>query len=366
MERQVRSRYVYMKSLHGLRGIAVIYVLVSHLGNAGLFLSPLHHNAIGKVGVWIFFALSAFLLTHNMVERLKGQRLGVEVIVRFFIHRVFRIYPLYITVLLLHVLSEDLSWSECARHILLLDGRGELWAIPVEFTYYLFVPVIALGVVWCDVRWVQAALVCMMAASFISGLKSPTVVFSNELAAIPKLIPFLMGSFLAISNGHRLDAIRSASGFKVSALTTLSLCGLAVCTIIYREMFTRDLNIEFAPILSLVMSVSVVGVLYSAMYSSPLRTVLTHPFLVKTGEVSFSIYLLHMFVINAMKQFTALPTLLQSWGAVVVVMLASGISYRLVEKPGILLGSSLGDRLARHLSAFDSKMRAWFSASKNP
>ena len=38
----------FFAPLQGLRGIAVLYVLLSHLGNAGLFLLPVPHDAIGK------------------------------------------------------------------------------------------------------------------------------------------------------------------------------------------------------------------------------------------------------------------------------------------------------------------------------
>jgi len=48
----------FFPALHGLRGIAVLFVVFSHLGGLGLFLFPIPHDGIGKVGVWIFFVLS--------------------------------------------------------------------------------------------------------------------------------------------------------------------------------------------------------------------------------------------------------------------------------------------------------------------
>ena len=43
-------------SLDGLRVIAVLFVLVSHLSNAGMdIIPPLSFSGVGKVGVWFFF-----------------------------------------------------------------------------------------------------------------------------------------------------------------------------------------------------------------------------------------------------------------------------------------------------------------------
>jgi peptidoglycan/LPS O-acetylase OafA/YrhL len=353
-----------MKSLHGLRGIAVLYVLISHLGNAGLSLSSLPHNAIGKVGVWIFFVLSAFLLTHNMTARLKRDGSQIGEIGKFFIHRIFRIYPLYLVVLLLHVLSANLSWTGFAGHVFLREGKGELWAIPIEFVYYSVVPFIALSALWFAVRWVNAALVLLICASLISGLKSPGMVFSNDIVPLPKLVPFIMGSLLALCNRHELEEIRPTSDLKVSIIASLSIVVLAACTVIYREMFTDDMGLEVAPILSLVLSLAVVGLLWSAMYSSFLRALLSWPPIVKLGEISFSIYLLHMFFINGIKKFGTFPPLLQSWGCVFIVIVASSISYRVVEKPGIKLGTFLSNRVAVSLTSFEARLKVWLSLRK--
>ncbi len=338
-----------IQSLHGLRGIAVLYVLFSHLGNAGLSLFPLPHNAIGKVGVWIFFALSAFLLTHNMIQGLNRKQAPIGEVVRFVIHRIFRIYPLYLVVLLLHVMFADLAWSEFALHIILLEGKGELWAIPVELAYYLLIPIIAFSSTWCAARWVRVGILFLIVASFVSGLRNPSVVFSNELDLLPKLVPFLMGSLLALFNGKEFQAMQPTEDVKDSVVSVLSVVGLVACTFFYREVFTNGLNAEVAPVLSLALSFSVFGLLYSAIYSSSFRALLSLSPLVKLGEISFSIYLLHMFFINGVKSFGAHPVWLQSWGCVFLVIVASGVSYRFIEKPGIQFGSLLAKKVGARL-----------------
>jgi hypothetical protein len=61
-------------SLDGLRGIAVLFVVLSHLSNAGFNLTPvLNFAGSGKYGVFLFFVLSAFLLTFPLIDRNAAQ-----------------------------------------------------------------------------------------------------------------------------------------------------------------------------------------------------------------------------------------------------------------------------------------------------
>lgn len=80
-------------ALDGLRGIAVLIVFLSHSSGRGIQIAPwLNFHGIGHVGVYLFFVLSGFLLTRNLVE---GQPVGT-----FLVRRFFRIAPLYYLVLI--------------------------------------------------------------------------------------------------------------------------------------------------------------------------------------------------------------------------------------------------------------------------
>lgn len=57
-------------ALDGLRGLAVGIVLLSHAANVGLPVLPgFTLSGIGKSGVYLFFVLSAFLLTRLLLLR---------------------------------------------------------------------------------------------------------------------------------------------------------------------------------------------------------------------------------------------------------------------------------------------------------
>jgi peptidoglycan/LPS O-acetylase OafA/YrhL len=331
--------------LHGLRGIAVLYVVLSHLGNAGVFLLPLPHDAIGKVGVWIFFALSAFLLTTHLSRDLEGTAPAGPTILSYAVQRFFRIYPLFVVVLVLHRLLRHLSTPEVLQHLVLAQGWGELWAIPVEFQYYACMPLIALAARRFSRPRASLALLALLAAVVAWGWAQPAAVFSNGLNIVPKLAPFLLGSLLAL---WRLGPPTSARSLpRARVVFMCSVLVLLAATAIYRLMARNHLPEDNAAWLSLAIALATAGLIDSALdprlaFS---RWLATRP-LVLIGEISFSIYLLHMFVIATLSM-AHLPPTLQAWLALGLAVACAAVSYRLIEQPGIRLGRRLAQNLSR-------------------
>lgn len=92
----------HLQSLDGLRGIAVISVLIYH----STFVNSAGHGAAlrvignvtssGWVGVDVFFCLSGFLITSILLKAASNE----DFLRNFYIRRVLRIFPLYYVVLL--------------------------------------------------------------------------------------------------------------------------------------------------------------------------------------------------------------------------------------------------------------------------
>ncbi len=80
--------------LDGLRGIAVLLVLASHASNAGHDLLPaLDASGLGRSGVFLFFVLSSYLLTSQVLGRLDaGKPIGWG---RYALRRLLRVMPAY-------------------------------------------------------------------------------------------------------------------------------------------------------------------------------------------------------------------------------------------------------------------------------
>jgi peptidoglycan/LPS O-acetylase OafA/YrhL len=84
----------HIKSLDGIRAIAVLLVVFFHWGYPTLTIT------FGWVGVNLFFVLSGYLIT-NILLKDKDQYVFTSYIKTFYLKRTFRIFPLYFTFLFL-------------------------------------------------------------------------------------------------------------------------------------------------------------------------------------------------------------------------------------------------------------------------
>src|SRR4051794_17264757 len=127
-----------LPALDGLRGLAVLLVLLDHASDAHLRIFPAADmNRAGKYGVHLFFVLSAFLLTHLLLLRPAPDLVRARTWINYAVRRFLRIFPLYALVLVVLVRLHRLHWHDVFNHLLLRDGRHQFWTIPVEVKYYM-------------------------------------------------------------------------------------------------------------------------------------------------------------------------------------------------------------------------------------
>lgn len=140
----------HFKALDGLRGIAVLFVLLSHTSNANIFIHEyLNFSRIGKVGVYLFFVLSAYLLDRQIALTFMSGKSSKIYWFNYALRRFLRIYPLFVLALVLHGLLTlvgintviDKIW-DIPLHMLLIKGESIFWSIPVEFKYYFISPLL--------------------------------------------------------------------------------------------------------------------------------------------------------------------------------------------------------------------------------
>src|ERR1700712_1056926 len=80
--------------LDGLRAIAILLVFTAHQ-RGDLF--PVFH---GATGVTLFFVLSGFLITTLLLR--EEDRFGKVNFASFYVRRTFRIYPMYVGIVVLY------------------------------------------------------------------------------------------------------------------------------------------------------------------------------------------------------------------------------------------------------------------------
>ena len=157
--------------LTAIRGFACLLVIIAHVLSSMPYIG-INVARTGKIGVWLFFILSAFLLTIQWLDKKEVKKGEV---IKFYIKRFFRIFPCYIVVLITAFLIKYIPNIETLiKHIFLLEGMGHFWTIPVEFMFYLIIPLIIYIMFAIPYPSIQATLLTAQSAS-----SSPCLYASN-------------------------------------------------------------------------------------------------------------------------------------------------------------------------------------------
>ena len=151
------NQHIHLTGLNGIRAIAAIAVVVSHinLGLGEFNLPAIASLDLAGHGVTMFFALSGFLITYLLLHEKQKQEIDIQ---KFYIRRLLRIWPLYFLYLFISVwvsyqagVSKEPFPSSLIYYILLaanvpfifggiLPFIAHLWSIGVEEQFYLFWP----------------------------------------------------------------------------------------------------------------------------------------------------------------------------------------------------------------------------------
>jgi len=317
------SRAGEILPLTGVRIIAALWVVTFHIrGNLyvefpelGRIVSPILNH--GDLGVDLFFALSGFVLTLNYVEKM-GDRLNRRDTARFLWARLARVWPVYFVTLniaaLWHgwllmrggpdpVAPDEFSVLSYLRQLTMvvmwtepdsdrLTWNGPAWSVSGEWLAYLLFPLFALLLL-------RLALVLRIRHLVVLGVMAlfPAVllaVVSDSLYSPYLWVLRLLGSFVAggiaclvarrVDRTRRNDTIAawSSAGFTIGIVAILYLSRLAG-----HERYHVLAVFLFAPLL-IALAVSGRGLS---------RVLSTRPF-VLGGYISYSLYLVHMLLIE--------------------------------------------------------------------
>ncbi|WP_162996425.1 acyltransferase family protein [Mucilaginibacter celer] len=147
---------VYFANLNGVRAIAALMVVISHieLHKVDFRIDRIPYINIlnfGKTGVTIFFSLSGFLITYLLLE--ERRNFSAVNFKDFYIRRMLRIWPLYFLLVVIGFFvyprhgSSTALWLSifflpnlafCLR--MLPDIFNPIWSIGTEEQFYIFHP----------------------------------------------------------------------------------------------------------------------------------------------------------------------------------------------------------------------------------
>ncbi len=351
-----------MPALDGIRGIAVLIVLLSHLSGFGLDLIPgADFQGIGKAGVYLFFVLSAWLLTNQAIQARESRGWSTLYWCGYLLRRCLRILPLYTTVLLFCVVATSYAWpisiirmdlSDALRHLAMLEGRSIFWAIPVEFLFYGLLPVALAAAVFIGRFGNLSAGLGLFILLFMLPFVVPWggAYTRNTINLWAYWPTFMVGMGLAYAGHHYAPLLRRWLKPCSIALFCLSM-SLVLISVprLTQLVFSNDaIGLDYfhgwigpyAIIWGMVMACTLFG-------PDIIRTWLGHPALAITGRISFSIYLLHIPVIRAVTLAESLPSFLAAWIALIATIGCAAITYRVIELPAM----NLGRRISRAMQS---------------
>ncbi|KAE8972754.1 hypothetical protein PR003_g28193 [Phytophthora rubi] len=359
--RQSSSPVAKILFLDGVRGAAVVFVVTQHSGY-------MHDVYMGAVGVDAFFVLSSFLLT--MIFMKKSIKLIAEqasyrkwgwTLVDYFSKRFFRVYPLFalvaITLWFLPFeykkryylvkqpedfnLFQTLTFHPEHRHYL-------MWTLPLEISYYFILPAFVLAVLKMRRFWL-ISFVPLYVWVVHEGLYNTRSNFYRQPLS-QHLPTFLAGSMAAVLF-VKLEAWKKRTGFKFAMLHVIGLRVVeaaliaAYLSVVFRGLFFNWLGMPlepsqfyFMPFTSVKLSLIIV---IEMIQPSTVALIFEWVVLRYLGKISFSVYLLHVFVIFTpwvKQQTNYYDKTFLIFG--LVIMLATA-SYYSIEYPSQLLAQRL-------------------------
>lgn len=362
--RDPTSRNGRIPGLDGLRGLAALTVFVSHMSNNHLFLWPgADLSGIGKPAVYLFFVLSAFLLTSQLWNWEPQQLRTPRCWLGYLVGRIFRIWPLF----LLYVgasyvttqlggrfldgdgIPERYGLAQVIDALLLRRVTGSiLWTILVEFKFYLLLPLLILGLA-LGLRKAKGPCLALLGASAAAAL----CFIPHELlhgTPIPYLGIFLAGMWAALIH-HTLASQpkqRWQRYFELAAWLSAALFVAlipSVASLLVGAPVPPEYLREAYGSFSLLWTTLILGMLHG---TGRMRRLLESKALVHLGTISYGLYLWHLSVLKVLVwPRIPLPMGVKAWLALPMALGLAALSFHLIESRALAYGARLRRSLTR-------------------
>lgn len=378
-------KYSYIDILRGLAILGVVAVHSSqHVEGLNILVASIFN--CGQLGVQLFFVASAITLC------LSGAQRSEKSPVNFYIRRFFRIAPLFYAAILFYFL-----WRGCVQYSELgvvaipanYSARGILetvffvhgfdpryfnfavpggWSIAAEMSFYAIFPVLYTVQSNCKkTKFVFFSacvfLICLLIKDILIYQVQPVLVAKGiirtyalqydflEASILNQISVFLVGiiCYRYISND---DETRNVSG---------KMTALGILLIFLGGYLLNSKSYVHTPFTGLLYPVvSAVGFAMLTMRLSRVKAFAGRlsGVLIRVGQVSFSMYILHFFVLDVVSivfnksiyKFIELPEIqlvFLYFTALILTFLFSTWTYKAVEKHGIEIGSNLIRKISR-------------------
>lgn len=330
--------------IQGLRAIAVLAVVVFHINKNWL--------PGGFIGVDIFFVISGYLISSIILK--KKEEANNFSFKEFYIGRLSRIAPAYycllaISCLLMSFLLIPADYNYYFKSLkyavffisnqyfstfgeYFAPDSSELsllhtWSLAVEMQFYLGLPIVLLLLKKKYLKILLPLFILGLTIFANFKLSNPVnnqAIYYSTLFRIPE---FLVGVFLSLIHSlHTHTRFFSKWGSNCLSLAGLLMIGCCFFFINEKTLFPGIVALLpcFGGGLLLITQKSIINSFF-----------LSNKIMVKIGDMSYSIYLWHWFVLSSFRYYFSkyLLSVNQILLAILIIIVVSYLSYKFIETP---------------------------------
>jgi peptidoglycan/LPS O-acetylase OafA/YrhL len=346
--------WTYRPELDGVRGIAILAVLVFH---SQIWFPHLRADG-GALGVDLFFVLSGFLITsHLTVEHDSSKTIDKG---RFYARRAVRLLPALGLGLILGAIVTHMThgngagmfpYPRAALVALAFAGNwfqykigalGHTWSLGLEEQYYLLWPFVLAWGLRRRTSTLRLAVVLGAGAVAFAAIRSVSNHVSDlnptlwtTLHAWSHADGLFIGSVLALllRSRHAGEAARLLRDPRLAAAALICACAISTRAVLANPT-TYDLLFPLDCCFALL-----IGYLYVRPDHSAGRVLRSEP-LLSIGTISYGLYIFHwpLFYLTSHTISSASLAAAAAWGLSISVAV---LSYVLVEEPALRLKAKM-------------------------
>ncbi|ASC70441.1 O-acetyltransferase OatA [Halomicronema hongdechloris C2206] len=346
----------WLPSLDGLRAIALLLVFLEHV-TGNVFVEDASNDGsistaflnfgdagMGRSGVYLFFVLSSFLLTSQLLRpgiRLKSFQLWINYVYK----RLIRVYPLYVFVLVVYTIFSSFQYNiqDFFEHVTLQEAGNHFWTIPVEVKYYILLPSIALIITKLLRRRLSLVLIAFTGISIILKLFESSILSLDRLSLLPHLPIFFIGSIAALIHvdlfSKRDIGVKYKTWMEIVSILSILAILLSYKTAASSFLWNLIFGYEMPEIPSNHWLYILHGLLWSIFLISHLNGrgwiggLLAWKPLRYIGVISFGMYLWHIAILGYLNAHLAVPSMIKFIAIFCVTSAVSTVTYIMIERP---------------------------------
>ena len=351
---ELPSQRDHYPALDGLRGVAIIAVIVYHN-------FPYGNSLFGWLGVDLFFVLSGFLITRILMKSIQ-QNPKIEVLKNFYIRRALRIFPLYYLFLFVFLFlfptlgilkNEVLEYQEnkwwfifYIQNWLFTNNLPQnsqflnhFWSLGVEEQYYILWPIIIFFV------RKPKKLIVLLTGFLILLFVFRCIVWNAHFSNFNYTTFYTFTRFDGIIVGSLIALIVQLKKDFLLYHTATVVTGLALLNFLF-YFLNRDRQLPYLAFIGYTTFASMFGILVYELTTGNnilLKKILSVSILRFLGKISYGLYMFHFPVYYFLKKVIfnffdstfGLPviysSLITALTTTLIAVLLSIISYYLFE-----------------------------------